>query len=413
MNKPKRTALAALWALFATGAFAQIGGAWTGTLDLGPQQLTLVFRVNPEARTITLDVPQQGAQGLPARVNVLTDDSVSLTIDAISLNYRGKLVDGKINGTFSQFTLVKDLILTRGEQTYARPQEPKAPFPYIALSVGFDNKAAGVRLSGTLTYPVGYRNGVKVPVVLLVTGSGPQNRDEELFRHKPFWVLADALARAGIASLRYDDRGVGQSTGTFAGATTFDFAADAAAGLDYLRRQGAFSKVGLVGHSEGGLIAYLLAAEQKTDFVVSMAGPATRVDTLMYEQLNALARVQGAQGPLVKSVAQAREFLLRQDSGAWTRTFLDIDMAPYLRRVTCPVLALNGSHDLNVPATLTLPALRAALPASTPRVIREYPGLNHLFQHAPTGNPTEYLLLEETLAPEVITDLIQWIQALP
>lgn len=386
-----------------------IDGSWKGSLQVGPQKLTLVLHVTQQEKKVTLDVVEQGANGLPMTVKWLTDDSLSVAIPQLALGYEGKVSGNTINGTFSQQTFSAPLAFSKGDVTYNRPQEPKPPYPYATEEVSFTDKGAGATLAGTLTFPADYKAGSKPPVVLMVTGSGPQNRDEEMMHHKPFLVIADFLARHGIASLRYDDRGTAKSTGDYSTATTKDFAADAQAGLDFLRGTGKFSKVGILGHSEGGLIAYMLGG--KADFIVSLAGPACKIDTMLMVQLNGLAHAQGSPTDIVKSVAETRQVFAR-DNTPWTKAFIDIDATPYVKATRCPVLALAGSKDLNVPVSINNPSLEANLPKGKHNTVKVYDGLNHFFQHATTGNPLEAANIEETIAPEVLKDIADWINGL-
>lgn len=407
-----KTAITLMVAVFAFQVQGQgLQGDWTGKLDLGAQKLSLVFHIDAVGKKVTLDVPEQGATGIPMTVNHLSDDSISVLVPQIKMSFSGRLATDELHGTFTQGPISQPVVCIRGQRKYLRPQEPTPPLPYPTEEVVFKNDKAGVTLSATLTYPKDFKRG-KTPVVLFVTGSGPQNRDEELFFHKPFLVIADALAKAGIASLRYDDRGVGKSTGKFGEATTFDFADDAAAGLQYLRDRKEFGKVGLVGHSEGGMIAFILGSRKKTDFIVSLAGPATRIDTLMCLQINKLARAKGATENTVNSAENARKMLLAMYPTVWTKAFIDINMVPYVKKVACPVFHANGSLDLNVPAELTIPALRHHLPPNRKTLIKEYGGLNHEFQHATTGNSEECVNIEETFAPEVLNDMTTWINKL-
>lgn len=386
-----------------------LDGTWKGMLSVGPQKLTLILHVSEAERSAKLDVMEQGAKGLPLAVNVMENDSLNVAMTQIGLHYAGRLRNGVIEGTFSQNGFTTQLIFNKGEVVLKRPQEPKPPFPYRVEEVKFDHKEANVTLAGTMTFPEGYKEGQKVPVVLMVTGSGPQNRDEELMGHKPFLVLADRLARHGIASLRYDDRGAGLSTGDFSSATTAALATDALAGIKYLRGLKKFSCVGILGHSEGGSIAYMLGAGGNADFIVSLAGPACKVDTLMMLQLNELSRLQGAKENVVHSVAEARQLLLSKDSSSWMKAFLNMDFSQFLKSVKCPVMALGGSNDLNVPAEFNMQSLKNGLPYNSKNVIKIYPGLNHLFQHSSTGNPLDYVNIEETMAEEVLNDMCMWI----
>ena len=386
-----------------------LDGTWKGVLTVGPQKLTLILHVSETERSAKLDVMEQGAKGLPLAVNVMENDSLNVAMTQIGLHYAGRLRNGVIEGTFSQNGFTTQLIFNKGEVVLKRPQEPKPPFPYRVEEVKFDHKEANVTLAGTLTFPEGYKEGQKVPVVLMVTGSGPQNRDEELMGHKPFLVLADRLARHGIASLRYDDRGTGLSTGDFSSATTAALATDALAGIKYLRGLKKFSCVGILGHSEGGSIAYMLGAGGNADFIVSLAGPACKVDTLMMLQLNKLSRLQGAKEDVAHNVAETRQLLLSQDSGPWMKAFLNMDFSTFLPLVKCPVMALGGSNDLNVPAEFNMKVLKSKLPSNSKDFIKIYPGLNHLFQHSSTGNPLDYVNIEETMSEEVMNDVCTWI----
>ncbi len=257
-----------------------------------------------------------------------------------------------------------------------------------------------------LTLPEG--SGPDTPVLLMVSGSGQQNRDEELMEHKPFAVIADSFARNGIATLRYDDRGIGASTGDLAEATTDTFAEDALKGLEFLRARG-YRKVGVLGHSEGGTIAFMLASQGGPDFIVSMAGMAeTGEETLMAQTV----RIAVAQGlPEDQATAYARQGVAATKASAnpWMARFLELDPAEYIKSVTCPVLALNGEKDLQVIAERNIPIIKDLLPSATVRI---YPDLNHLFQHCMTGSPTEYYEIEETISPEVLTDMVEWIKKL-
>lgn len=386
-----------------------LDGTWKGVLTVGPQKLTLILHVSETERSAKLDVMEQGAKGLPLAVNVMENDSLNVAMTQIGLHYAGRLRNGVIEGTFSQNGFTTQLIFNKGEVVLKRPQEPKPPFPYRIEEVKFDHKEANVTLAGTMTFPEGYKGGQRVPVVLMVTGSGPQNRDEELMGHKPFLVLADRLARHGIASLRYDDRGTGLSTGDFSSATTAALATDALAGIKYLRGLKKFSCVGILGHSEGGSIAYMLGAGGNADFIVSLAGPACKVDTLMMLQLNKLSRLQGAKEDVAHNVAETRQLLLSQDGGPWMKAFLNMDFSQFLKSVKCPVMALGGSNDLNVPAEFNMKVLKSKLPLNSKDFIKIYPGLNHLFQHSSTGNPLDYVNIEETMSEEVMNDVCTWI----
>ena len=240
----------------------------------------------------------------------------------------------------------------------------------------------------------------------MVTGSGAENRDEEVFDHKPFLVIADYLARHGVASLRFDDRGVGKSTGSMEGATTKDFADDVLAGIEMLRGLKQFSKVGVLGHSEGGSIAFMLGAKQKVDFIISMAGVGAKGDTALTAQANRTYELMGV--PMQVNVAQYRAQVAQLNS-PWLNYFLDYDPVPDIQGTRCPVLAINGDKDVQVVSSLNLKGIEMALPKNKKNLVKEYPSLNHLFQHCTTGLPTEYAGIEETISEEVLGDIATWI----
>ena len=417
----KKLILSTLLALVALTGRAQVQstsallGTWSGKLNVGTASLTLVLHLEQADGivTITLDSPDQGAKGIGTFKEYLSDDSLAIKVESIGMTYRAKLKDGKLDGTFKQNGMSLPLVLTRGDVAKPkRPQTPQSPFPYETEEVTFLNEKDGATLAGTLTYPVGYdKQSKKKPVVVLfVSGSGQQNRDEEVFNHQPFLVIADYLARQGIATLRYDDRASGKSTGgDVKNATSEDFMRDAVAGLEFLRRQKKFSKVGLLGHSEGGLIAFMLGAKKQTDFIVSMAGPGVKGDTLLTEQTNRMMSLSGL--PATMTVEKYRQQEDVQEM-PWLRWFIDYDPTNNIRSTRCPVFALNGDRDCQVISSQNLTAIRQLLPASKKNLIKEYPGLNHLFQHSTTGLPTEYGKIEETISPEVLQDIASWIKAL-
>ena len=277
----------------------------------------------------------------------------------------------------------------------------------------FRNEQAGATLAGTLTYPVGYdrRSKKKPTVVLLVSGSGQQNRDEELFSHKPFLVIADYLARQGIATLRYDDRATGSSVGgDLQHATTEDFMRDAAVGIEFLHSRKSFGKIGVLGHSEGGMIAFMLGARKCADFIVSLAGPGVKGDTLGVAQYNRMLALSG-----VLTTGMTVEKYRAQEAvqqSPWLQWFIDYDPTDDIRKTRCPVFALNGDRDTQVISSQNLPAIRQLLPRSKKNLVKEYASLNHLFQHCTLGLPVEYGQIEETIAPEVLSDVAQWINGL-
>lgn len=438
-------------------ADVDISGTWLGTLQVPPVPLRFVLnmeRVEDGGWRGTADSPDQSAFGLPITSIDVTGDKVVVLLDAAGLEFSGQLsADGQtLAGVVEQGGSTLPLTLKRqaGLLDYRRPQDPVPPFPYHTLDVTFASDAPGVMLAGTLTWPEGPG---PFATVVLITGSGPQDRNEELLDHRPFLVLADALARANVAVLRYDDRGVGKSTGDFAAATTLDFAADVRGAVHYLGSQTTFpvASVGLVGHSEGGLIAPIVAdGNADVSFLVLLAGPSVDGASIILSQGRAIAAADGAtpaeldateaqqratftcledpEAPLAGVDACLREVLasqgvsepdlaplLAQIESPWMRWFLNYDPAPVLRRTQIPVLALNGSLDLQVLASLNVPVMEAAFQeAGNERAsVSEVPGLNHLFQHAVTGSPSEYGLIPETMAPEVLTQIADWIGNLP
>ena len=419
MNKRNAIITILLALLFTTG-HAQVQpttallGSWSGKLEVGAVALTLVINLEQADGyvTVTLDSPDQGVKGLGAYKQFLSDDSLAFKVEMIGATYQARLKDGKLDGTFSQNGMSFPLVLTKGVPEVKRPQMPQPPFPYTTEEVTFRNEADGATLAGTLTWPVGYdpKGKQRPTVALLVTGSGQQNRDEELFSHKPFLVIADYLARQGIATLRYDDRATGASVGgEVANATSEDFTRDAAAGLDYLRSRKAFGKVGVMGHSEGGMIAFMLGAKGQTDFVVALAAPGVKGDTLLTAQSNLIMKLSGM--PAEMTVEKYRQQSIIQQM-PWIRWFNDYDPSADISHTQCPVLAINGDRDTQVIAELNLKAIERLLPKSAKSMVKLYPGLNHLFQHATTGLPTEYGQIEETFAPEALTDIANWLKAL-
>ena len=380
-----------------------------GKLNLGPQSLTIVLHVNCNAQgevECILDSPDQGAKGIAVETDYCSSDSISVSIASLALSFQGKLKGDEIVGTFTQGQPFP-LTLKRGEEKLNRPQNPVAPYPYKTEEVAFKNVADGATLVGTLSYPVGYKKG-KTPVVLMVTGSGQENRDEEIFDHKPFLVIADYLARHGVATLRYDDRGFGKSTGgDVEHATTLDFMRDAASGVDFLRTSKQFGKVGILGHSEGGSIAFMLGAKGKVDFVISMAGIGVKGDTALTAQANKILELTGQS--MRFSTHQYRMNAIIERS-PWLNFFIDYDPSGDISKTLCPVMAINGSRDVQVIPLLNLMGIKVHLKPNSKNIIKEYPSLNHLFQHCKTGNVLEYRMIEETISPEVLEDIVRFIK---
>jgi len=431
---------------------SDIDGAWLGTLDLGSMKLRVVFHIvnTEDGLTATMDSPDQGANGLPT--NSVTRDGSSLKIEIKSIGgaFEGKIAAdlSSIDGTFTQLGNSHPLALKRvkdqAELELKRPQNPVKPYPYRDEDASYDNKLQNVTLAATLTIPAGKG---PFPAVVLITGSGPQDRDESLMGHKPFLVLSDYLTRHGIAVLRADDRGTAKSTGDFKAATTADFATDTEAGIAYLKTRAEVDlhKIGLIGHSEGGTIAPMIAARNKdVAFIVMMAGTGVPGDDVIVAQSEAIAIASGKEpAEAAKNAAKEREILklvetekdetvlekelreqiagevpdaqigvqIQQLTSPWFRYFLTYDPATALRKVTCPVLVLNGSLDKQVLPSQNLPPIRKAqAEAGNQHVeIDELPGLNHLFQTAKTGAPSEYSQIEETMSPVALDKMASWI----
>lgn len=428
----KKSIIAAgLMAIAAISASAQ-SGSWKGELKVGGSTLPIVF--NFSADGCTMDSPAQGAKGIPTQWTPDPAGNVSIKIPMINGSFEGSLSGDSIPGKFSQHGYSFPLTLHPGEVKISRPQTPKPPYPYITEDVSFTNGDATLR--GTLTLP---ENCTKdTPVLIMITGSGLQNRDEEAFGHKPFAVIADALARNGIASLRYDDRGFGQSTGDIKNCTVSDLKNDAKAGIDLLRKR--FKRVGVLGHSEGGTLAIMLADDNNVDFAVSLAGMTIKGKDLLLKQNRDALTEMGLSQDIIDSYcrhlaagmdsAMAGKDLeavtdnnlppelleninkaFEQFKTPYMRSFLNLYAHDSLAKSKVPVLALNGTKDHQVEYSANLAEV-SALSDGKPYTVKAYDGLNHFFQHAITGKFDEYGQIEETISPEVLTDIIAWIKSL-
>lgn len=410
----KNKALSVLFALLLSiTAFAQnFTGSWTGIISAGGSSLHIVFNISQDAEgntVCTMDSPDQSVKGIPAQIVFESSDSISIRISNLGIEYNGKFNGDMICGVYSQLGLELDLDLKNEQIVYNRPQNPLPPYPYTTEEIEFVNDEANATLSGTITYPVGYIQGKKVPVVVMVTGSGPQNRDSEIYEHKPFLIIADYLARNGYATLRYDDRCVGKSTGRFQAETTKEVAKDAALAVKYLRDTKKFSKIGVLGHSEGGNVAFMLGAYKLIDFAITMAGVGVQGDECLYQQGVAIAKQSGQEYQLTKE--QLREYLIGTMS-PWYEFFLDYVPASDISKTTCPVLVMNGEKDLQVIASSNVEAIKGNLPKNKKSQVKIYPGLNHLFQECTTGLPTEYINIEQTISPIVLEDIAAWLEQL-
>jgi uncharacterized protein len=427
-------------------------GSWNGTIKIPgqPLQIGVTFTGDPASPQGTIAIPAQAVAGLALKDISGDAQRVRFTISGIPGEpaFEGRLEGDVIKGTFKQGGASFPFELTRGELVKPRrPQDPVPPFPYSQEEVVAKN--GDIRLAGTLTRPAGEG---PFPAVVLITGSGPQNRDEELFGHRPFAVLADHLSRGGILVVRFDDRGVGGSTGTFRGSTSRDFSHDAEAWVDVLEARDDVASIGFLGHSEGGMVAAMVAARNPdVAFIVMLAGTGVDGAATLVEQNRAIARATGTSDDDADKIADqaAKLFeLLRAESddaalrdairalalaqGAdaegetmdrliesqvaalrspWFTEFLRYDPAEDLRHVRVPVLAINGERDVQVIASQHLPAIERALreAGNTAITTKVLPELNHMFQRATTGSVAEYGQIEETMSPAALDLVRDWI----
>lgn len=437
----------------------EITGDWHGVLEINGMKIRIVFHIkgSRDKLSATFDSPDQGAFGLPVSSISFVDSVLTMESTTPPLTYIGTLKNNAITGVFEQYGTEFPLNMQREaikKPTYNRPQEPKMPYPYREKSVKFKNKEAGIKLAGTLTLPK--QKGV-YPAVILISGSGPQDRNEDILGHKPFMVIADYLTRLGVAVLRYDDRGVGKSGGKFSTATSHDFASDVKSAVKYLQSRKDIGRIGLIGHSEGGLIAPLVAVDMPSvEFIVLLAGTGIRGDKLLLLQEELIWRVdEPDEDKIQKSLyinrnifdiilntpdnenlgSKMRKFLedsiadslitipegysqedligqyIEAFNNPWMLTFIMHDPAPTLQKVKCAVLAVNGSKDLQVPADINLQAIESALKqGENPNfLIHKFEGLNHLFQECDTGHPKEYAEIEQTFSPKALEAISQWI----
>jgi uncharacterized protein len=440
-----------------------ISGSWNGLLKFSGTQLRVKFNVVHASNgyTSTMDSPDQGVSGIVVSTTTFQDSVLKFEVGSVGISFEGKLCPGDtIPGTFKQGGQVIPLTLTRQNIEIvkpARPQEPIKPYPYYSEDVHFVNKIGNFVLAGTLTMP--NKTGV-FPAVILITGSGPQNRDEEILDHKPFLVIADYLTRNGIAVLRCDDRGTAESGGNFKTATTMDFSTDIEAALDFLltRKEIDKNKIGLIGHSEGGLIAPMVAIRRKeVAFIVLLAGPGISGERILLLQEALIGKASGESEAAVSdgtSVSEGAYRLVTETQNLdtlntrltayfhdriisdstfartapaepgqfiaskvhllatpWMQYFIQFDPAPTLEKVKCPVLALDGSKDLQVPPEIDLAAIKTALEKGGNKDVTtiEFPNLNHLFQECKTGSPSEYAQIEQTFSPVALDKMTKWI----
>jgi pimeloyl-ACP methyl ester carboxylesterase len=449
----------------ATLAFGQnITGPWNGILKVQGTQLRIVFNINKveNGYSSTMDSPDQHATGIPVTSTSFENSTLKLAVPNLRIEYEGILDNNNIIvGNFKQGGMSFPLNLSKEtveKEKFVRPQEPTKPYSYYDEEVRFENAKAGITLAGTLTLPS--KAGV-FPAVILISGSGPQNRDEELMGHKPFLVLSDYLTKNGIAVLRFDDRGTAASTGNFKTATSKDFASDVEAGVAYLQTRKEINKrkIGLVGHSEGGMIAPMVASNSKNiSFIVLLAGTGIPGDQLLLlqqeligkdshlgdtylkmvktinegafeivsksngiEQLktdltNYIKQVLKDNPDVEKPKGMSEDDLVKiqvsQIANPWMVYFIKYNPAIVLEKVKCPVLAINGEKDLQVPPKENLEAIKRALTKGGNKKVTtiELSNLNHLFQECKTGSPSEYAAIEQTFSPMALTEILKWIQ---
>lgn len=441
-----------------------ITGKWNGILKVQGMQIPIVFNITKtdSGYKSTMDSPDQKAFGIPVESTTFINEVVKLSIPKALIEYLGAVKnDSTIIGHLKQAGQSMPLNLSRNElqkEKVLRPQEPVKPYPYYTEDVTFQNKKANITLTGTLTLPKQEGN---FPVVVLISGSGPQNRDEELLGHKPFLVLSDFLTKNGFAVLRYDDRGTAQSKGNFNTATTVDFASDVEAAVNYLltRKEINKTKIGLMGHSEGGIIAPMVAAQNKNvKFIVLLAGTGIPGGQLLLLQQELIGRAMGvsetdlqkektintaAYNIITKSIDSQKlktdlstyytqaykdnpitdstksmsipdmvKFEVTSLTTPWMEYFIKYNPAPTLQKVKCPVLAIGGDKDLQVPAAINLDAINTALTKGGNKnvTIKQLPKLNHLFQECTTGSTAEYAQIEQTFSPTALVVILNWLQ---
>lgn len=433
---------------------ADFSGYWEGNLDIGqPVPLTIAFTFNSPDETgaavALLHIPQQGLRNFEVPSSIIDGRTVTVDMTTLMASYEGTFnpQTDMIEGVFNQMGQSLKLNLARTTQQEQRKiQDPQPPYPYGSEDLRFVQSPEGFHLAGTITRPAGEG---PFPAVVLISGSGSQNRDEELFGHRPFLVLADALTRAGIVVLRYDDRGFADSEGDASFATTFDLANDAESALKYLATLPYVDSgnIGLIGHSEGAIIAPIVAQRnQAVSFLVLLAGSGVDGIKTLEDQTAAILRSQNAPEEVIAQVVatnlavyhtivdeskpldERKEAVMQMMSGMgmpeaevsaqvealfspWYMNFLSLDPSKYLSKVTAPVMIMNGSKDTQVSASLHVPAIESALhDAGNSKVVTKvYEGLNHLFQPAVTGGVEEYAEIDITIDPQVLADIVWWI----
>ncbi|WP_313215944.1 alpha/beta hydrolase [Soonwooa sp.] len=426
-------------------------GKWQGELEFSGQKLPLIINLGgtPENLNATMDSPKQGAKDIPIEKANFLGNQLNLVSEKLNITYLGIFKDNKITGKFMQSGLSFDLVLTpyTGQENAVldRPQTPKPPFDYLTENISFKNPKDGNTLAGTISLPKDQKD---FPIAILITGSGAQNRDEEIAGHKPFAVIADDFAKKGIATLRLDDRGIGESSVGSRNDTSANFAGDIDAAVDFLLKRG-YKNIGLVGHSEGAMIAPMVAVKNpNVKFIVSLAGPGVAINQLMYQQNEDVLKQAGLPEDIVKKdldqkkamfdyianykgknitvdfsnfLSQTFPNLGPQEKSAysqltqpWMVYFLQYKPTENWSKIKIPVLALNGSLDLQVSAKPNLEVIKMALTKAGNKNFKteEIAGLNHLFQTAKTGSVDEYGEITETISPKMLDIVSSWILGL-
>ncbi|MDX9696889.1 MAG: alpha/beta fold hydrolase [Bacteroidales bacterium] len=465
MKQINKSLLLVLFVVSSTFVFGQnIEGQWNGMLDVQGMKLRLVFNISKTENgfSATMDSPDQGAKGIPVTSVSFDNNKLKITIASAAIEYTAELNDENVlKGTFNQagYNFPLDLTQKKIEKAIVvKSQDPKKPYPYYEENVKFENKKEKFFLSGTLTLPT--KEG-SFPAVVLISGSGPQDRNEEIFGHKPFLIIADFLTRNGIAVLRFDDKGTAESEGDLKNATSMNFADDVEFAVEYLksRKEINSKQIGLIGHSEGGIIAPIVAARSKdVSFIILLAGTgipgnellllqqeliskamgiseeeinknrkinkgafdivlnSTNVETLASELTEYIKEVSknnpDSEKPAGLTEDEYIKMQVNQLTSPWMIFFIKYNPYLVLKDVKCPVLAINGEKDLQVPPKENLQAIKKGLIEGGNKnvVAKELPGLNHLFQECTTGAPSEYAQIEQTFSPVALQEMLMWIK---
>lgn len=441
-------------------SFAQmsgITGSWHGLAQFenGKLRLSLAIDVSDHKYSGMLISPDQNNREIPIEEIIFNNNQLYFQIEAMKFEFKGDLDDQNqiLQGIITQNSIETPISLTRNalESPYYRPQTPAEPYPYLTEEVTFSNTSANIQLAGTLSLP---SNKKDFPIAVMITGSGPQDRDESLAYHKPFLVIADFLAKNGIGTLRFDDRGVGESEGNFSTATSEDFASDVVAALDFLKISG-YSTVGTIGHSEGGLICAMVGANYPLDFIISLAGTAVDGRAILAKQNFVISVAEGlgvdeakennrkfmemvdivmsepdslkaqlllethidsvylAESKIIQDFPKWRQNQIDMINNPWMRFFVQYDPCQDWKKVTCPVLALNGTKDLQVDLKLNFDALQNCLieAGNEDFTLSPLKNQNHLFQTTETGRVSEYIENEESFSEQALKTMLSWMQA--